>query len=256
MQLRTSQMRYIELLHSIPSARSDCVSLGTWIGFSTSSLAKRIILRRHPFNRKIPFYLPILPLLFAKALDTCRIIVSNLQSDFRLVCTSELLHCIRKYTRELLRLFLLISSIPSPFSVMHWKIPDSISESGYVSWIRSWTTFTLECLFYVSWYRWVIDRKGKGFMTSSSIKCLVICLFRSKRAYTLAMVGFAFITIYMTVCSYPISFQLHFSNKKKHSFPLSSWPSRVLMVSRKNKASLEYTTYSAIMSSVILLFLY
>jgi len=60
------------------------------------SLAQRIILCRHPFDRQVPLHLSLLTYICTQGVDPCRACLSSVQPDLFVVCTRELLRRFRK----------------------------------------------------------------------------------------------------------------------------------------------------------------
>ena len=73
--------------HTRPSARTH---------LSAPSLAQRIILCRHPFDRQVPLHLSLLAYIYAQGMDPRRACLSSIQHLLFMVCTRELLYRFRK----------------------------------------------------------------------------------------------------------------------------------------------------------------
>jgi hypothetical protein len=155
--------------------------VGTGADLATAQVAQRLVLRSRSQYCTFPLYLSIFSYLSPKILDPCGDVLSSLQSHFCLVCTCE-----------------------SPHRVVSDLISDAWQANYYIAF-QILSQAMEDKSFHLTGIN-IVNIVLEYFYLGLLVICFILSLGNrpqgSKWGYTLAMVGFAVITIYMTVSIY------------------------------------------------------
>lgn len=159
-----------------------CAGSSAGIDLAASSLAERFLLRRNSLYTEVPLHLPVFALVPQEVLDPRRIALSVLQLVLLLVRTSELLFVRINHSSGLI-----------------------ISQGNfYISFVILSDAMEDPSLHIFGGIK-IINIILNYFYLGLLVMCFILSLGNrpqgSKTSYTLAMVGFAVVTVYMTVCS-------------------------------------------------------
>lgn len=159
-----------------------CAGSSTGIDLAASSLAERFLLRRYSLYTEVPLHLSVFALVPQEVLDPRRIALSVLQLVLLLVRIGK-------------RDFVLLSH--SSFLI--------ISQGNfYISFVILSDAMEDPSLHIFGGIK-IINIILNYFYLGLLVMCFILSLGNrpqgSKTSYTLAMVGFAVVTVYMTVCS-------------------------------------------------------